>query len=223
MLILAYHSVLKYPTPKKYVVSPERFERQLTWLATNRQIIDIRSFDPIRLDRHQVLITFDDGYRDNFQIVFPLIKKYNIPIAIFLATEFVGKQMILGGESREMLQEKEIREMHKSGLVYFGCHTHKHLLLDQEIDVQTVEDDISLSCSEIERLVGYRPAFFVYPKGRYFPQVRKVIEEHFCYAFRGRGAFNCLHDPLQIPRIEISGTENRLKEWLKMHPSKIWI
>ena len=43
----------------------------------------------------QVLLTFDDGYKDNYDLAYPILKKYNIPFAVFLTTSFPEKEAIL--------------------------------------------------------------------------------------------------------------------------------
>src|SRR5690349_23378353 len=81
-------------------VTPKFFERVIRRLRRSRT--DLVSLDEMhrRLTtgdfprRRFVCITFDDGYRDNLQFAYPILKKYELPFAIYVATSFAAR---LGG------------------------------------------------------------------------------------------------------------------------------
>ena len=98
--VLIYHRVTEFfptvnPFTQSMCVSPEFFERQLTYLQHHFRVL---SLDEIfyRLDQGKSLpaatlaITFDDGYRDNFTCAFPALKQKNMPATFFLSTDFIG-------------------------------------------------------------------------------------------------------------------------------------
>ena len=92
--ILIYHRVSseKMEWLRSSAISPSLFEWQLRYLKTNYQIIsleDLQSYlvDGSPLPNNAAVITFDDGYKDNFSYAFPLLKKHEIPATIFLTTE----------------------------------------------------------------------------------------------------------------------------------------
>lgn len=97
-LILFYHSVSPNADARidpSIVVSPANFERQLDWLSSRMHVIPLADLvDSIRdahpLPPRSVVITFDDGYRDNLTTVLPALRRFNLPAAFFLATGSIG-------------------------------------------------------------------------------------------------------------------------------------
>ena len=98
--ILMYHRVLKDPAlENKYVqdglyVSTETFDRQLAYLKKSRNILSLSQLIDLIENRQPVpekvaVITFDDGWRDNFLYAYPILKKHHIPATIFLTTDFI--------------------------------------------------------------------------------------------------------------------------------------
>jgi peptidoglycan/xylan/chitin deacetylase (PgdA/CDA1 family) len=77
------------------VVTPEVFDAQLAFLAKQYTPISIRQLtshleSDAPLPPRSVVITFDDGWRDNYVYAYPLLRKHRIPATIFLATDYVG-------------------------------------------------------------------------------------------------------------------------------------
>ena len=142
-------------------ITPELFEEHLKIIAETKieysYIIRIRRG---KSSKTAVLITFDDGYYDNYKIVFPLLKKYNMKATIFLNTLYIGdkrwgdtviqkngtanykamkKYTALGdGTTEQYMTWKEIREMYESGLVDFQAHSTNICRFLKEIKLQGV-------------------------------------------------------------------------------------
>ena len=51
--------------------------------------------DPASISGKYVMVTFDDGWRDNFEIAYPILMKYNVPATIFLTTGFIESTDVL--------------------------------------------------------------------------------------------------------------------------------
>ena len=74
--------------------SKENFEKQLQYLAKH---CNVMTFDDLynainkdgKLPKNSTIITFDDGYKDNFTVAYPILKKFDIPATIFLTTGFI--------------------------------------------------------------------------------------------------------------------------------------
>ncbi len=96
MITLMYHRISPPDTnPWGVCVSPEHFEEQIAWIAENFRVIDPatlnRQFQERRIDPESVLITFDDGYQDNFLTARPVLEKYQCPATFFVPTRFIGE------------------------------------------------------------------------------------------------------------------------------------
>lgn len=76
--------------------SAETFEQQVRFLSLNFDLIRIQHLDDLwkRRRGRYVLITFDDGYRDNYEWAFPILKAYNSPATFFLTTGFLDERKV---------------------------------------------------------------------------------------------------------------------------------
>jgi peptidoglycan/xylan/chitin deacetylase (PgdA/CDA1 family) len=71
--------------------TPEQLDRQLRWLKANFDVVsphDIPNILRIRRGRH-VIVTFDDGYEDNYTVAFPLLRAHGVPATFFITTGFI--------------------------------------------------------------------------------------------------------------------------------------
>ncbi|MEK9153419.1 MAG: polysaccharide deacetylase family protein, partial [Patescibacteria group bacterium] len=134
--ILMYHSVERNNIPS--TVSPENFAQQMAYLQKKQyQVISLASLVDI-LEKKQplpakaVVISFDDGYQDNFIFAWPILQKYNFPATIFLTNGTVGGEKIKkNGQRLKMLAWPEIAKMQNSGLINFQPHTISHPRLSE--------------------------------------------------------------------------------------------
>jgi peptidoglycan/xylan/chitin deacetylase (PgdA/CDA1 family) len=103
-LILMYHRVIEEHEaadlqPGLYV-SKNVFEGQIAYLAKKYHPISMSDFSKAVLEnrsfpRNTVLLTFDDGWRDNYLNAFPALKKRNVPATIFLTVALIGSDRLL--------------------------------------------------------------------------------------------------------------------------------
>ncbi|RPI79645.1 MAG: hypothetical protein EHM45_02120 [Desulfobacteraceae bacterium] len=89
--ILFYHRVNTSKNP--FIIDPAQFEVQIRYLAGHFNILGLSEFLDLIAGRKPIrnglLITFDDGYQDNYTHAYPVLKKYGLPAAIFLTTDFI--------------------------------------------------------------------------------------------------------------------------------------
>src|SRR3989344_9554004 len=163
--ILMYHSVS--PGVDYFMnVEPDDFERHMAYLAEQKITVIALSELVARLKARKplggaVVLPFDDGYRDNYTIAFPLLKKYRFPATIFVTTDMIGKTDKRG---LERLSAAEMKELHASGLINIEPHTKTHPKLAKLSD-QDARAEIEGSKKAIEQLLGTDTKLFAYPYG----------------------------------------------------------
>lgn len=170
--ILMYHEI-KDP-PSEISVPPGNFEKQMKYLHEHGfNAITLDDFYDFRLNKKPlppkpIIITFDDGYRDNYTNAYPILKKYGFKGTVFVITGAVGKD--------NYLTWNMIREMYNSGLVEIGAHTINHYILTQ-IPLVEAKNEITISRSIIEKEIGAKSTFFSYPVGKNNPEVVKAVQQ----------------------------------------------
>jgi len=100
-VILNYHRVLdgaaarKQAVPPGMYVRPRTFEKQLRYLARRYRVVTMEELLAERKSindaaRPLCAITFDDGWRDNYEQALPLLRKHRMPATLFVSTNFIG-------------------------------------------------------------------------------------------------------------------------------------
>ena len=141
--VLMYHRVIDNKNEIGFYdtyVTKENFEKQMKYLSENNYISltfkDIQNGEyKKRFDKNKkyVIITFDDGYKDNLKNALPILKKYNMKIVLFLITSESYNKWDTDVENREkekkfnLMSKEEVKELIVSNLVEIGGHTTKHL------------------------------------------------------------------------------------------------
>ncbi len=175
--ILMYHYVSAAPADAGSVrsdlsLAPERFEEQLAWLAASgyRAIsledltLALQAGTP--LPERPVILTFDDGYADNYSVAFPLLKEYGFSATFFVVTAYLDENR------SEYLTWDQVIEMHAAGMD-IGSHSYTH----PDLRGQTVDYLVwqMLGSKEaIEARTGEPVRFFCYPVGLYDDQAIEV-------------------------------------------------
>lgn len=99
--ILTYHHVGYEPgrlgLNRELYTSPRTFERQMRWLKYHCHPMSLKEVAQYLADRETVpagavVVTFDDGYADNYHYAWPILRRYEIPATIFLTTGYVGTE-----------------------------------------------------------------------------------------------------------------------------------
>ncbi|MCA1480931.1 polysaccharide deacetylase family protein, partial [Bradyrhizobium sp. NBAIM08] len=110
-------------------VSAEELKKQLTWLKKHYKFVTLREVvDHVEtgkaLPEKGVLITFDDGYENNYTLAYPVFKQMGIPFSIFLVGNFLHKKVNYDGIQQQFLRLEQLHHMH--GLVQYGYHGFNH-------------------------------------------------------------------------------------------------
>ncbi|MCK9282346.1 MAG: polysaccharide deacetylase family protein [Melioribacteraceae bacterium] len=183
-IVLEYHSV--NPNSKSFLsITPEAFLKQMLFLRSNNWNI-ISLLDLVTLIENgneipdkTVVITFDDGYKDNLDHAFPILEKYKIPATIFVPSALVGKSMVnREGYSLDLLSWDELSFLCQSNLITIGSHTATHAVL-AGLDEDVSEAEISESKKNIEIKLDIECTLFAYPKGKNDENSRLLSKKYY--------------------------------------------
>jgi len=214
VIVLTYHRVNGELGCGNVVVRPDEFKRQMMFLNCYRkqfQVIGLNDmFDWFNVSpvskqeemkvRTKILITFDDGYKDNYTYAFPILKKYKFPALIFLITDRINQ--------KDYLNSDEIKEMANSN-ISFGAHTASHQHLTQ-IKMDEAAEEIKKSYNAIKRLTSASQISFSYPYGEYNQEIKEAVKRcGFSCAFSVHPGINYNdEDTFAIKRIDVLGEDN---------------
>ena len=211
ILVLNYHQVQNSHT--SLAVPLADFEDQMHYLSTHGYI----SITPdelysglngeIELPKKPVLITFDDGYADNYTNAFPILKYYGMRATIFVIPAFVGKY-------RNYLTWNELREMEDEGIITVESHTMNHYKLE-ELPDDEIRSELLNSKQILEENLGHPVEFLAYPTGTYNLHIAGIAKE-----VGYNGAFTIKYGNVDtgsnffaLERVPIFHTENTMKDF----------
>ncbi|MGD9625489.1 MAG: polysaccharide deacetylase family protein [Arcobacter sp.] len=232
--VLMYHMISQH-LPKnqskfnRLRVRPKEFEKQLIWLKQN----GFKSFtlsELVRLENipeKSVVLTFDDGYEDNFTNAFPLLKKYDFKATIYIvlnrfennwATDKDLDKASSELNSEKMLSDEQIKIMIESGLIEIGSHTLDHVNLPK-LNKEEKERQLIESKKQIEEKFDIKCDSFAYPFGFYDKDSVAIVKSsgYTNATTTVNGVFDKnKYSNFEIPRIMVSGRQGLYSFILKM-------
>lgn len=186
--ILAYHSLDPVRFPNKLAISPGLFRKQMSWIKRNPcRVVGLGTCADAQwkegLWERQAAITFDDGYLDNYEFAFPVLREFGFAASFFVTTEDIGKP---GFMTWDML-----REMSTVPGIEIGSHGLEHKPFTE---ISETEATASLVTSKkiLEEQLGREVKAISYPCGAFNDKIVTLA--------RGAGyAYGCaashVHDP----------------------------
>lgn len=181
LIILVYHRVLPAVAydPSDMIISFKKFVAQVSELSKKYPIISLNEAvkqinEKVSHQDIQIILTFDDGYRDSYEIVFPYLCKKNIPATLFLSTDYIEKGN--GCLSKDnFITWEQAREMNQKGME-MGSHGLSHHSLTQMAYARAVAE-IRESKALIEQNLGRQCHHFAFPFGSKNDFSNLLIEE----------------------------------------------
>lgn len=166
--ILLYHEITA-ETPERNMAymrtTKNNFEKQVAGLLeygyTFISYDDLIAYNNGKkaLPEKVVLVDFDDGFIGNYLYAFDIVKKYNIPINIYVVDDLVGTPGYFNWE--------QAKEMSDTGLVSINTHGKTHIFYNKE-NTETLVEHIKYAHSNIEKKLGKSVTkVFTYPYGAY--------------------------------------------------------
>ena len=189
--VLNYHQV-EDKDGNPLTLWTDQFEAQMAYLAaegyttiTIDEMMDAYEHGT-PLPEKPVIITFDDGYADNYENAYPILKKYGFKATIFLIYDFTNTYP-------NYLTWDQIAEMKESGLIRFESHTMTHANLAELTAIDDLRHEIADSHDLLSEKLGYDMHYIAYPGGRVNAEIEEITR-----AAGYRGGFT-VHYGLSTP------------------------
>lgn len=211
--VLMYHGIedpKNHPDwPKTLLLDPKLFEAQLAYLqeqgykmVTLEELSD-RLSKGLSVEKY-VALTFDDGYKNNYEIALPILQKYHAKGTFFCINNDVGKKY--------NMTSYEMEEMLKAGME-IGSHTISHNPL-AKIEEKYLTWELATSRYFFKKsLHGYIIRSLAYPNGNYNAKVEEMAVKYGFYrAVTGHiglnNSENYLKNPMEMYRVTVADDGN---------------
>lgn len=201
--ILEYHMVSEVDPEEgwTYNVPPEDFRQQLDYLQqqgyTTITPLEFMKAKKGKLDLPEkpIILSFDDGYENNYTTMLPILEEHNMKAVVYMATNSIGRPNYLTWD--------ELRELQDHG-VEIGSHTANHQPLTH-LDHGKQLEEMKLSKLLME-WNGIRTVFsFSYPNGEFSPEMPEMLKENeYLTAVTGDAGLNTFEtNPYLLQRTNI--------------------
>ena len=216
--VIMYHGFTENKDRQNlYIISPQHLKDDLEYLKNNGyetiSVSDLVSHfkNGTKLPEKPVMLTFDDGYYDNYVYAYPLLKEYGCKALISPIAKSIDDAE--NDDNRNVMWSQcrweEYRIMCGSGLVELGNHTYDlHHINDGIQGIQKrkgeteseykvrIKDDLQKANERIEKETGKAPQAIVYPYGAVSSETYSIIKEiGFSASFDCEEKMNILYSP----------------------------
>ncbi|MCB2295571.1 polysaccharide deacetylase family protein [Clostridium algoriphilum] len=214
--ILMYHSI-SYEKGNTLRISKENFRNQMKYLKYNNYttltLDELYSYmkENKNLPNKSIVITFDDGYKDNYTNAYPILKEFNLKATVFVITNAIDKD-------KNYLTSDEIKLMDKNN-VRIESHTAAHEHLDKITFMDNVKS-MTASKSELEKILNRKINYIAYPFGEYnLSTIKAAKQTGYKLAFSTEyGWINKNNNIYSLGRIFVSSTYDLQKFKSKLNP-----
>ncbi len=186
--VITYHSFTDNPhNENDFRMHADIFENQIKFLKKNYNIESLGNIIKLikngeKLKKNYVCITIDDGFLDNYEVAYPILKKYMVPATIFVTSRLIrGTNEILNKSDAPacsklndssvyrlpempMMSWDNIKEM-SNGIIEIGSHTLNHPIVTK-VTFEVAKEEIKLSKKEIEENINKQVTLFAFPNGQ---------------------------------------------------------
>ena len=232
--VLMYHMISHHKPKARYNklrVDPIEFERQLGWLRKNGwEFVFVSELTSVRTNKH-VALTFDDGYRDNFLVADPILKKYDAKATLYLVTDrhdrdwsSSKKEHHNDGElmAEPKLLDEDVLQMLAARRWELGSHTVTHANL-LNLDTEQCFTEINQCRADLQQRFGASVESFAYPFGlfenRHVDLVKRVGFDFAVTTEQGISR-DLVADRLRLKRVKVNGRDGLASFRLRMRTGK---
>ncbi len=211
--VMMYHSVSHGWPNSSICVTPQTLEHHFRYLLEHGYTpIWFEDLEHVEDYEKPVILTFDDGWQNNYTNLLPLVKKYQVKVTIFAVCRYLEKK---GGNH---MTKAEALEMYECGYVSFQSHMYKHVDL-RLYSPEQQEKQMKRSRLYLTRLFGKEPCAMSYPYGGSDKDVEALAREYYHFAVKMDRSrpYNTSEDPVLIYRFfpHKNTPMRQYKSWLK--------
>jgi peptidoglycan/xylan/chitin deacetylase (PgdA/CDA1 family) len=215
-VVVAFHRVCNTTTPEGLSVSVPVFDRYCRFFKNYFDVVSLRELVS-RLERGQKLnrelaITFDDGYRDNFENAAPVLDRLSLPATFFVVSQWIGSELVPWWDRKEGVRHPwmnwhQVQLLHRTGHD-IGCHTRTHVDLGAVTGLEA-RTEILGARRELEDQLRASVELFAYPYGAPANMVEsnrelvRTLGFRCCCSCHG-GVITPRTDPFHLSRVPIS-------------------
>jgi len=226
--ILMYHQVVpeKERENNDLIISVEKLEEQFIHIQQNFKTVFFNELEQKKNVKNKIILTFDDGYYNNYQYLIPLLEKYHLKATICIPTELIEKD--LNNKPGMYMNFEQIRSL-PSHLVEIALHSHAHNNYSQ-MTLEDAENDVIKNIKTLKRENIPFTNILVYPYGK-FPkkgiqkkEFFKMLEKHNISAALRIGndiASFPWKQKFEVKRINICGSDSFSKFKNKLRFGKV--
>lgn len=212
--ILMYHSFDESLVGRYAAVSLRTFYRQMEFIKNRGyKVITLKEYISMLeknkpIPHNLVIITMDDGYKDNLYAA-EVLKEFGYPAIIFIIVNDIGKE--------GYLSEKDIRWILNNTKIEIGSHTITGAYLPEVKDINKLHQEIFTSKHILEKMFGRDVYAFAYSIGGFTPLVYKYVREagYECALTTNRG-FSRRLDRYALRRIKVTNRDVGIRLWAKL-------
>jgi len=207
--VLMYHRINKPDSASSLVVSPGSFVRQIDWLE--KKAFHFLSLDEVvdqgaktALWKRYAALTFDDGFRDNYEKGFSHLLRRGKKAALFVVVDWVGQNGFLNW--------REIRELAEAGMT-IASHSLSHRWLPDLTEDRELEREVSESKKRIEDQIGREVRYFSYPVGGVDERVGEAVQKagyRAAWVAAARPTRSVKNELFSLRRVKISPSDAHL-------------
>ena len=185
--ILMYHSINnKYFGDKTLFVKENDFDNQMKYLSDNNYTpLFLSEIERAKDYEKPIIITFDDGYMDNYTKALPILMKYNLKATVFIIANWT--------DGKTYMNQEQIKELSNSNIFEIGAHTLTHVFLsNMNYNDQLME--ISQSKYVLENIINKDIIVFSYPYGSYNEDTLNISKKYYKYSVTVEEGINNLSE-----------------------------
>lgn len=215
-VVVTFHRIQDADPSDSLTIDATAFEEHCRFFQRHFHVVPLRELVH-RLERRQrvdrrLAITFDDGYRDNFENARPVLEKLSLPATFFVVTDWIGSDVVPEwdrqfGVRHPWMTWDEVRTLHRSGFE-IGAHTRTHIDLGA-VPPEDAWPEVLGARHVLEQQLGSRVESFAYPYGgrRHVTQANREVVKRAgfrccCSSYGGLNPAG--RDPFRLRRVPVS-------------------